>query len=123
MPAEFEVTLHALSTTGDLVFTVGTSEYRLPIINGTVGESPASPSSDAEWRLQIGLRGRLSFTLHPTISSPALFSFCAYRDQSCARMFSLDDVNATTAQNFIGWRSYMNPFGFLAKKSSPVGWN
>jgi hypothetical protein len=120
MTRTFEAILKDVSPAGELAFMADGREYKLPADNGTVGETPTLPSSRTQWRRQIGLRGQLNFTWHATTAAPALFSFCAYLDQSLMRVSSLDDVNPVGGGRALGWKSFNQPWGFLAKSPSLV---
>lgn len=121
MIRNFEVTLKDISVSGELVFSAEGCDYRLLAAEGTAGETPGLPSSLEQWSLQIGLRGCLSFTWHVSTEAPALFSFCSYPDQSLVRARLLDDVPTASRHRLLGWKSFNQPAGFLAKDPSLVG--
>lgn len=121
MTREFEATLIRFTTAGELVFFTNGHEYSLRASQGSVGDTPMLFSSPVTWQSQVGRRGQLRFTWHATTEAPALYSFESYLDQTMTRLTTLDDVLPVIAGNFIGWKSFAQPCGFLAKASSPVG--
>lgn len=109
---KFEATLLEVTSAGDLVFLHRGVEQRLFAAEGSVADVPSTIASVTDWTEVLGLTGTLCFALHPTVSAPALFSFCPYADQSMRRIYRLDDANA------LGWRSMASPAGFL--QASPI---